>query len=194
MFTGTIEDTARVISAKTGAGMRCVRIQTPRRWHIADGQSIAIDGICSTVAQHGRGFFEVEYMPETLAKTTAESFGKGTRVNLERSLVLGARIDGHFVQGHVDTRATVAAVRSNAGTHALTITLLRPLMRFVALHGSVTINGVALTVSSRGDSTCTVSLIPHTLKRTNLGSLKKGDRVNVEVDMIARYLATLLKK
>jgi len=191
MFTGIIEHTARVVSAEDRAGIRRVGITLPPKWRVRLGQSIAIDGICSTVAGISAKSFMVEYMPETLAKTTAQLFGKGRVVNLERSLTLGRFVDGHLVQGHVDARVRVARVTGDWGVHRLTIFLPAPLRKFVAERGSIAINGVSLTVAAKGKSNCTVALIPYTLSHTDLGMLKKGDEVNIETDLIARYLAAL---
>lgn len=187
MFSGIIEKQGRVVSVSDHDSIRGVRIRTPRGWKPILGESISVNGVCSTVARKRAGTFDVEYMPETLSKTTAGSIIKGASVNLERSLVYGSRIHGHFVQGHVDAAGRVVAQLYRGRACDLTVAIPRALMRYIALHGSITINGVALTVSRRGPASCTVSLIPHTLSRTNLRQLSVGDQVNIEVDMLARY-------
>lgn len=189
MFTGIIRSTAKVkrVEAK-GEGL-CVAIDAPRGWKLLAGGSVAIDGICSTVVGKRKGAFLVEYMPETLRVTTAADFSPGRIVNLEEPLRIGETLDGHFVQGHVDAVAKVARVSLRGGSHEITITIPKNLRRFLARKGSITVNGVALTVALFSGSTCTLALIPYTLVNTNLGTLKKGDSVNVEVDLIARYLA-----
>ena len=191
MFAGIIEHQGRVLAADTREGIRRVRISTPRGWKLKLGQSIDVDGICSTATAVSKSDFTVQYMPETLSKTTAGEFTKGTVVNLERSLTLNTLIDGHMVQGHVDARAKVAGVVSKNGTYVLTLALPSPLKKFVAGRGSITVNGVALTVAQKRGSICSVALIPYTIQATNLGALKKGNEVNIETDLIARYLAAL---
>lgn len=185
MFTGIIAAQAKIISARAGS-VRRVRIATPRGWKLALGQSIAIDGVCSTVMHKVPGAFEVEYMPATLAKTAAGRLEKGDTVNLERSLKLGDYVDGHFVQGHVDVCGRVVGITELGASREITIALSKEWMRFVALHGSIAINGVALTVARRGLASCTVALVPHTLSATNLRELSVGDVVNIETDMLAR--------
>jgi riboflavin synthase len=195
MFTGIIQATSKVTVAKKAGTVVQVRItkpQKPTAWKLALGQSISIDGICSTVTAQRKNEFEVEYMPETLLKTTAGSFEKDTLVNLERSLTLSDFIDGHVVQGHVDARAKVAAVEIEGNTRRITIELPKDLVRYVAALGSIAINGVSLTVARLSGTKATVALIPHTLTHTNLGQLKAGDRVNIEVDVMARYIVAAL--
>lgn len=188
MFTGIIEKTAVIRSTRDATGIRRVEIDKPTGWKLTKGQSVAVDGVCSTVvAITARSFF-VEYMAETLSKTTMGSRTKGTRVNLERSLTLTTLLDGHLVQGHVDTAAPITAISpSGASTH-ITLTLPKPLIRYVAPRGSITIHGVSLTVARMRGVTVTVALIPHTLAHTTLGTLRVGDFVNVETDLVARYL------
>lgn len=190
MFTGIIQASAKVAaSEKSGACVR-VRIEKPRGWKLALGQSVAVDGICSTVTKQRAKFFDVEYMPETLSKTTAGEFAIGRVVNLERSLTLRDFVDGHLVMGHVDATGTVVEKNNNTEEFSLPLSL----MRFVAVKGSITINGVALTVIGKKKRSFSVALIPFTITHTNLGALKRGVAVNIEVDLIARYLDSLLKK
>ncbi len=185
MFTGIIEATAPIVLVSR-EGTLHVRIKTPRGWKLARGESINVDGICSTVIKNERDTFSIRYTPTTLRKTTAAFFDKGVKVNLERSLRYGNRMSGHFVLGHVDARATVTGV--TRGKNAiLTIALPRPLRRFVVLRGSVAINGVSLTIASVSPPSFSVALIPYTTAHTTLGKLEKGDVVNIEVDVLARY-------
>ncbi len=192
MFTGIIQAKAKVTSAKKEGSVIQVRLEKPRDWKLVLGQSIAVDGICSTVTVLPKGFFEVEYMPETLLKTTAGSFGTGSIVNLERSLTLNDYIDGHVVQGHVDATARIAEVIEEETTRRITVELPKTLSRYVAALGSIAINGVSLTVARLSGTKATVALIPHTLAVTNLGSLKKSDYVNIEADLMARYIVAAL--
>ncbi len=194
MFSGIIQATAPILSADKHGECRVVRIQKPRGWKLADGQSVAIDGICSTVTKHAAGFFEVEYMSETLGKTTAGAFAEKRMVNLERSLTLNSFVDGHLVQGHIDARGRIKRIVDAEHTRLLTIALPLRLMKCVALHGSIAVNGVSLTVARLHQSSFAIALIPHTLANTNLGVIAKGDKVNVETDMIARYLDALRSK
>ena len=202
MFSGIIQAASPIVSAEMKHGCRRVRIKTPHGWKLAHGQSIAVDGVCSTIVAHaparahaGRpATFDVEYMPETLSKTTAGLFQKNTLVNLERSLTLGSLVDGHLVQGHVDARGRIAGVVEVGASKEVIIAAPQSLMRYIALHGSIAVNGVSLTVARTGRSTFTVALIPHTLTHTNLGLWGVGDLVNIEVDMIARYLFGALER
>lgn len=196
MFSGIIQTMSSVLAtAKDGHCLR-VRVKKPARWKLAKGQSISVDGICSTVMKVGKGFFEVEYMPETLSKTTAASFQKGRGVNLERSLRYGDLIDGHFVQGHVDNRGVVTKVEKKGRSKRVAITPLKSLMSAIASHGSVAVNGVSLTVANKTKTHFTVALIPFTLSHTNLDALKKGDAVNIETDhdKVILYATTRIRK
>ena len=192
MFTGIIQSKSKVVSTQKKGSVIQVRLEKPRDWKLVLGQSISIDGICSTVTVLSKEYFEVDYMPETLSKTTAGSFAKGSIVNLERSLTLNDYIDGHIVQGHVDARARIAEVVEEGNTRRITIEIPKLLLRFVAALGSIAINGVSLTVARLAGSRATVALIPHTLAVTNLGSLKKGDVVNIEADLMARYIVAAM--
>ncbi|MFZ2187660.1 MAG: riboflavin synthase [Candidatus Moraniibacteriota bacterium] len=193
MFTGIIQTVVLIISVAPKGDCLCVRIQKPAGWKLVLGQSMAIDGICSTVTLLRSSFLEVEYMPETLDKTTAGSFRKNTPVNLERSLTLRDFVDGHLVQGHVDARGTVRKREGTENTREITIAVPKELGKYIATKGSITVNGVSLTVAKAAKDTFRVALIPYTLTHTNLGLLKKGDSVNVEIDIIARYAEKILR-
>lgn len=192
MFTGIIQTTVPITSATEKGSLRQVRVKKPKGWKLKLGQSISIDGICSTVTKQDASSFEVDYMEETLKKTTAGSFEKGVTVNLERSLTLNDYIDGHIVQGHVDARARVVSVAVEGESWLITIALPPHLTRYVAALGSIAINGVSLTVARLSGAHATMALIPHTLAATNLGALEKGDEVNVEADLMARYIVAAL--
>jgi riboflavin synthase len=187
MFSGIIRATAKIRSLEPRKDGVVVAIAVPRGWKLAKGASVSVDGICSTVVGKKGAAFLVEYMPETLRLTTAADFVPGKVVNLEEPLRLGDTLDGHFVQGHIDGVGVVTGVGSDP--HEITVRVPRGTRRFLAHKGSVALNGVALTIARMRGSDCTVALIPYTLAHTNLGALKKGDAVNVEVDVIARYLA-----
>jgi riboflavin synthase len=190
MFTGIITATSPVVcTEKRGKNTR-VMFTVPRGWTMKKGESIAIDGICTTVVQASRSAFEVDYMPTTLQKTTAGEFAKGRVVNLERPLKYRGTVDGHFVLGHVDATTTVVEFKSQK----LKVKIPKPLMRYVVARGSITVNGVALTVAGVTSNLVTVALIPYTASHTNLGTLKKGDWVNIEIDLLARYATKALRK
>lgn len=183
---------------KNRGGMRA-RISRPAGWKVAPGDSVSVDGICSTVARLARDRFEVDYMPETLARTTAGSFKNGSRVNLELPLRASDRLDGHIVQGHVDARGEVRAVRKVGDSVVLTIGFPKEYAQFIAEKGSIAVNGVSLTVTAVAGGGArmpyfSVALVAYTLAHTNLRALRKGDKVNLEVDIIARYLRALIRK
>ena len=188
MFTGIIQKTAPIVRVRQNKGNLDVRIARPRGWRTLKGQSIIVDGICSTVTAFGAGHFDITYMPETLKKTTARFWKRGHLVNLERSLTLRDFIDGHLVQGHVDAAGRVLTIQSIKSDHVVAIELPPALMRFVAPKGSITINGVSLTVVEKRKNNFTVALIPYTLAHTNWGEKKTGDKVNLECDMLGKYL------
>ncbi|MEK9151320.1 MAG: riboflavin synthase [Patescibacteria group bacterium] len=193
MFTGIIQVVMPVISATPHGECVRVRIKKPVRWKLTRGQSVAVDGVCSTVISLKPSFFEVEYMPETLAKTTVKLLRKGSMVNLGRPLTLIDPIDGGLIQGHVDVCGTVRAIEKRRMTKTITVTIPKSFKQYIALKGSIAINGVSLTVARIRQNAFVVALIPYTLAHTNLGSLKNGDAVNVEIDVIARYVAHILK-
>jgi len=193
MFTGIIKSLGKVkdVSAK-GESIE-LWIEKPAGWKIKAGDSISVDGICSTVKRLRGNAFEVEYMPETIKKTTAGLFRKGTQVNLEPSLRANDRLDGHLVQGHVDMAGNIKEIRKIGNSVILKIGFPKQYRKFIAEKGSIAANGVSLTIVAVGRDWFTVSLVSYTLRHTNLQNLKKGDKVNIEVDVLARYLYTLLK-
>ncbi|MBI5457582.1 riboflavin synthase [Candidatus Kaiserbacteria bacterium] len=188
MFTGIVEKTAKIDSVKTHGSCLRVCIKKPNGWNLSRGQSVSIDGICSTVVTFRRNTFLVEYIPETLSKTTAGFFAKGGMVNLERSLVYGNRVEGHLMQGHVDVRTRIIGVVEKGNSRELIIAVPPVQRRSIALRGSVAINGASLTIARKRGATIVVALIPHTIRRTNLGLLTVGDQVNVELDHTVRLL------
>ena len=194
MFTGVIKHTGKVVSSELVGTSRIVIIAKPRGWKLALGESISVNGICTTVRAFGAASFEVEYMPATRRITTADSFTKGRALHLERSLRLKDAVDGHFVQGHVDATGIVARVEKNGESHRVTFRVPKAVRRLCMPWGSVTVDGISLTIQGLARDSFTVALISHTLKETTLGALKKGDQVNIETDMLARYVAQLMKK
>lgn len=193
MFTGIIETKKKVLLREGGKDAR-LRIEKPRGWKLKNGQSISINGICSTVERITPAWFSVTYMPETLRISTANDFAKGSVVNLERSLVMGERIEGHIIQGHVDGIGVVTGIRTRGESKEITLRVPQVLMRYIALKGSIAVNGISLTVAGRTKDSFMIALIPHTLTHTTLGALVMGSRVNIETDLIARQLAALQGK
>jgi riboflavin synthase len=158
------------------------------------GDSIAVNGVCLTVVDpqgSTDGTFTVELMPETLKRSSLAAVASGTRVNLERAVPVGGRLGGHIVQGHVDGVATLLSRAPGERTDELRFSLAPDLARYVVEKGSITVDGVSLTVAGVSDDAFTVALIPTTLTHTTLGSLRPGDTVNVEVDVVAKYVERL---
>ena len=190
MFTGIITDIGRVRSVAQTARDRRYEVETA--WDVSGidlGASISHAGCCLTVVEKGEGWFAVEVSGETLDKTTLGAWAAGTPVNLERATKVGDELGGHIVSGHVDGLGTVIEITPEGGSHRLTIEAPAPLHRFIAAKGSITVEGVSLTVNSVEGHRFGLNIIPHTWDATTLGQLKVGDGVNLEIDMLARYLA-----
>ncbi|WP_339929136.1 riboflavin synthase [uncultured Brevundimonas sp.] len=190
MFTGIVTDIGRVRAVSQTARDRRYEIETA--WDTATlalGASISHAGCCLTVVETGPGWFAVEVSGETLSKTTLSRWEAGTRVNLERAAKLGDELGGHIVSGHVDGLGRVVSVTPEGGSHRLTIAAPAPLHRYIAAKGSITVDGVSLTVNTVEDREFGLNIIPHTWSETTLGELTAGDPVNLEIDMLARYLA-----
>lgn len=190
MFTGIVTDVGRVRAVRDTNRDRRFEIETRFDLSTIDlGASVAHAGCCLTVVEKGDGWFAVEVSGETLAVTTLGDWREGRRVNLERAARVGDELGGHIVSGHVDGVGEVLSVSEEGGSHRVRIRVPRPLHRFVAPKGSITVEGVSLTVNEVEDDVFGVNLIPHTWDVTTLGELKPGARVNLEIDMLARYLA-----
>jgi len=193
MFTGLVEELGRVQSVEERPAGRRFWIAASRVLEDARvGDSLACSGCCLTAVAVEPGRFAVEAVPETLRLTTLGDWRAGTAINLERSLRLSDRLGGHLVQGHVDGVGEVRARVPEGDGSRVTIGLPAPLARFVALKGSLAVDGVSLTVAGLADSACEIAYIPHTLAVTTAGSYAAGTRVNLEVDLLARYLARML--
>jgi riboflavin synthase len=192
MFTGIITDLGRVRAIATGAMTR-LEIETafPAEG-IALGASIACNGCCLSVVERGPGWFAVEASTETLSRTTLGSWRIGTPVNLERPLKLGDELGGHLVQGHVDGVGTLVGRRPDGGSVRLSFEAPKDLARYIASKGSVAVDGVSLTVNEVEGVHFGVNIIPITQEMTNLGRLAEGMRVNLEIDLLARYVARLM--
>ena len=190
MFTGIVTDVGRVRAVRDTNRARRLEIETRLDISTLDmGASISHAGCCLTVVEKGDGWFAVEVSGETLAVTTLGAWTPGRRVNLERAARLGDELGGHVVSGHVDGMGEVLSVVSEGGSHRVRIRAPRPLHRFIASKGSITVEGVSLTVNEVDDDVFGVNLIPHTWDVTTLGGLTAGSLVNLEIDMLARYLA-----
>ena len=194
MFTGLIDDLGTITSvAETPAG-RELRVGC-RYEDLAQGESIAVNGACLTVLQHGPHWFTVAAITTTLERTTMRGWTAGRRVNLERAVRVGDRLGGHFVQGHVDGVATVAGVRQSGDARLVDLALPQGLAELMVQHGSVAVDGVSLTVNDLpAPGTLQVSLIDYTMRHTTLGALVAGDEVHVEADMLGKYVQRLLKE
>ncbi len=194
MFTGIVTDIGEVLEVERRGDLRA-RIGTGydvRRIDI--GASIACDGVCLTVIALGsapRNWFDVEISAETLSKTNLEGWGPGSRINLERALKVGDELGGHIVSGHVDGLAEVVALRPEGDSLRVTFRAPHALAGFIAPKGSVALNGTSLTVNEVEGVDFGINFIPHTQKATTWGGVRLGDRVNLEVDTMARYVARL---
>jgi riboflavin synthase len=192
LFTGLIEDLGAVESIeRTGDGAK-LRISSRLAGELALGDSIAVNGCCLTATVVGDNHFETEAMNQTLEVTALGSVEDGSKVNLELAMKVGDRLGGHIVQGHVDGVGTVSSVEDDGFARRLRLDLPTQLLQFAVDKGSITLNGVSLTVAELGETWAEVSLIPETLERTNLGDLAPGDRLNVECDVIAKYVERLM--
>ena len=190
MFTGIVTDVGRVRAVRETNRDRRFEIETAfDTATIEMGASVSHAGCCLTVVDKGPGWLAVEVSGETLSKTTLGDWAEGRRVNLERAARLGDELGGHIVSGHVDGVGEVVSVTPEGGSHRIAIRVPRPLHRYIAPKGSITVEGVSLTVNEVEDDVFGVNLIPHTWEVTTLGGLSAGSRVNLEIDMLARYLA-----
>ena len=190
MFTGIVTDVGRVRAVRDTNRDRRFEIETGFDTATLDlGASVSHAGCCLTVVDKGEGWFAVEVSGETLAMSTLGDWTAGRRVNLERAARVGDELGGHIVSGHVDGVGEVLSVEMEGGSHRVRIRAPRPLHRFIAPKGSITVDGVSLTVNEVEDNVFGVNLIPHTWDVTTLGELTAGSQVNLEIDMLARYLA-----
>ncbi len=194
MFTGIVTDIGRVRSVRETNRDRRYEVETV--WDTAGidlGASISHAGCCLTVTEKGHdergGWFAVEVSGETLSKTKLGAWSEGSRINLERAAKLGDELGGHIVSGHVDGLGEVVSITPEGGSHRIVIEAPAPLHRFIAPKGSITVDGVSLTVNGVHERRFDVNIIPHTWDATTLGGLKVGEKVNLEIDMLARYLA-----
>ncbi len=193
MFTGIVEELGHVVSLAHGPDSAVVRIRGPLvTADAAPGASIAVNGICLTVVELDADSFCVDVMAETLRRTCLGELTPGSPVNLERAVAVGDRLGGHLVQGHVDGTGTILARQPGDRWEVVTISLPGELARYVVEKGSITVDGVSLTIAGLDDASFQVSLIPTTLALTTLGTKQVGEPVNLEVDVLAKYVERLL--
>jgi riboflavin synthase alpha subunit len=193
MFTGLIESVGEVVECKgTTSGMR-LRVRTALSADVMPGDSVAVNGVCLTVTLTEQGEVHADIGPETARVTTLGALRRGQPVNLERPLRADARLGGHFVQGHVDATGTIEEIRDEVESHWLTVSFPPALAPYLIRKGSVAVDGISLTVAGLGDSRFDVMIIPFTWQHTNLRAARAGDRVNLECDMIGKYVARSLE-
>jgi riboflavin synthase len=192
MFTGLVQDIGSVESVEAGAEGSRLRIATRLGAEIGLGDSIAVNGVCLTATEADADGFATEAMNQTLEVTVIGALAPGARVNLELATRADERLGGHIVQGHADGSGKVVGVTEDGFARRVRVELPDDLLRYVVDKGSVALNGVSLTIAELGPDWVEVSLIPETLERTNLGSVSAGDPLNVEVDVIAKYVERLL--
>lgn len=195
MFSGIVEGKARIVSWSNDLAISYLTIEAPL--DVSDvnlGDSISVSGVCLTVVKNEKYNLSFELAPETIRKSKFGKVKLGDELNFERSLKLGDRIHGHIVSGHIDSTGTIQSVSKDGETVCIKISFPSSLKGYFAPKGSVTIDGVSLTVGEVSADEFSIYVIPHTLQVTTLGSLKVGDLVNIEVDMLARYVKSLLGK
>jgi len=193
MFTGLIADVGSVTALERADAGATLRIRTRLADELSEGDSIAVNGVCLTATSVGEGAFQAQAMSETLTRSSLGALRAQGQVNLELPLRVQDRLGGHVVLGHVDGTGTVRAIRDEGFARVLEIEVEPSLRRYLVEKGSVAVDGVSLTVSALPEDGFAVSLIPETLRRTNLGALEEGALVNIEVDMLAKHLERLLE-
>jgi len=194
VFTGLIEDLGEVVGIERNADGVVLRVASKLAGDVALGDSIAVNGVCLTATAVDGDSFTTEVMNETLRRSSLSEINPNTKVNLELAMRPSDRLGGHIVQGHVDGVGVIAAIRDDGFSHVVTVSAPQELLRYVVHKGSITVDGISLTVSEITDTGFTVSLIPETLERTNLGVAEPGTTVNLEVDVIAKHVERLMQR
>jgi riboflavin synthase len=193
MFTGIVEGTGTILDVEERPGGRLLRVDCGSLIDgVKIGGSVSVNGCCTTVVKMDERSFSTELMEITLEKTNLGDVKAGTMVNLERPMKLGDELGGHMVQGHVDGVGVVAKVTKLDSSHVVDITVPEPLVKYVVATGSVSVNGVSMTVANIAEQTLTLGVIPHTWDVTNFSDFRAGVRVNIEVDLIGKYIEKLL--
>jgi riboflavin synthase len=190
VFTGLVADKGTIRAIRDGR----LEVETALGAHLADGDSVAVNGVCLTAVEPHVDGFAADVMPETLRRSSLGPLGPGAEVNLELPLRAGDRMGGHVVQGHVDGTGEVESVRGEGNARVVRIAAAPELLRYVVEKGSIAVDGVSLTVSAIEDESFEVSLIPETLERTTLGGAAAGTTVNLEVDVLAKYVEKLVSR
>jgi riboflavin synthase len=193
VFTGLIADLGSVRQLELHEQGATLTIASPLAAQLAEGGSIAVNGVCLTATAVSEASFEAQAMSETLRRSSLAALTAGARVNLELPLRAADRLGGHFVQGHVDATGTIGAIHQDGFARVLEVKAPSELSRYLVEKGSVALDGVSLTVSSLNGEGFAVSLIPETLERTNLGAIAAGSPVNIEVDVLAKHIERLLE-
>lgn len=195
MFTGITREVGEVTALNKKNGPLSVTVLAPKTIKGKQvGESIAVNGVCVTITSIKNDSFGFDLMEESIDKSNLGNLKEKDPVNLEPALKINQSLDGHIVQGHIDTTTKVKETEESESQTKIFFEIPKEIEKYIAFKGSITINGVSLTVCELGKEEFTVALIPHTLKTTNLGKLKKGDKVNLEVDIMARYMERLMKK
>ena len=195
MFTGIVTHLGKVSSARTRRGLLELEVSAPDvAKELHKGDSIAVNGVCLTAVRTARRHFSAEVMGETLARSTFEDLRKGTPVNLELPARLSDRLGGHLVQGHVDGIARVVRIEDADGSQRIWMEAPDEVLRYLVAKGSVALDGVSLTIVEVGRTSFQVAIIPHTLEATTIGRLEVGSKVNVEVDVLAKYVERLMDR
>jgi riboflavin synthase len=193
MFTGIIETVGEVLKvAKEPSGAWGLEVSTPLASQLEIGDSVAINGVCLTVAARKSGAVEFDLLAETVLRTNLKELKAGSLINLERSMPASGRFQGHIVQGHVDVAAAILAIEDRGQDHRIAIALSDTFQQYIVFKGSVAVNGISLTVAEVHEGSFVVWMIPHTWKETNLRCLAPGNRVNLEFDIIAKYVEKML--
>ena len=194
MFTGIIEEVGSVISIRRSAASSFIRLRAEKVLSGTKlGDSIAVNGVCLTVTELDDTSFQADVMNETLSRSSLGSLSNGSPVNLERAMAADGRFGGHIVSGHIDGTGTITNIRNDGIAVWYTISAKPDIMRYIVEKGSIAVDGISLTVAKVTDSSFSVSVIPHTAAETILGNRKKGDIVNLENDIIAKYIEKLIK-
>ena len=194
MFTGIVEQVGNVVAAQDHETHRTLELSGHDLGTMEVGSSIAVNGVCLTAITVDNADVTVNVIPETLQRSNLGALIEGDPINLELPMLASGRFDGHIVQGHVDGVGVIATVTADEAGTVMTVTPPKELMSFIVEKGSITLDGVSLTVAGLTDDTFSVALIPHTLEITTLGLRKPGDAVNLEVDVLAKYVERLLEK
>ena len=192
MFTGLVEAKGRIDSFEKNEDGMILRLNHDNSFNVEINDSVSCDGVCLTVISKDKNFFEVQLVNETLSRTTAKTWKEKEELNLERALLPSTRMGGHFVQGHVDGITTIEGIEYFDKSSTWTFSMNSDIERYIVEKGSIALNGVSLTVASKHKNSFDVALIPHTVELTTFGNLSIGDDVNVEVDILGKYIENFI--